>query len=131
MSEDMSVERLTGVYIKIRDARTALAAKFKAEDGELQEQLEQIKRALLDYCETNGLESARTTAGTFYRTVKTRYWTSDWESVYKFVIDQNIPELFEKRLNQTVLKELIEEDPDFALPGLNSDSEYVITVRKK
>ena len=82
MSEDMSVERLTGVYIKIRDARTALAAKFKAEDGELQEQLEQIKRALLDYCETNGLESARTTAGTFYRTVKTRYWTSDWESVY-------------------------------------------------
>jgi Zn/Cd-binding protein ZinT len=131
MSEDMSVERLTGVYIKIRDARTALAAKFKAEDGELQEQLEQIKRALLDYCETNGLESARTTAGTFYRTVKTRYWTSDWESVYKFVIDQNMPELFEKRLNQTVLKELIEEDPDFALPGLNSDSEYVITVRKK
>ena len=131
MSEDMSVERLTGVYIKIRDARTALAAKFKAEDGELQEQLEQIKRALLDYCETNGLESARTTAGTFYRTVKTRYWTSDWESVYKFVIDQNMPELFEKRLNQTVLKEIIEEDPDFALPGLNSDSEYVITVRKK
>ena len=131
MSEDMSVERLTGVYIKIRDARTALAAKFKAEDGELQEQLEQIKRALLDYCETNGLDSARTTAGTFYRTVKTRYWTSDWESVYKFVIDQNMPELFEKRLNQTVLKELIEEDPDFALPGLNSDSEYVITVRKK
>jgi Zn/Cd-binding protein ZinT len=131
MSEDMSVDRLTGVYIKIRDARTALAAKFKAEDGELQEQLEQIKRALLDYCETNGLESARTTAGTFYRTVKTRYWTSDWESVYKFVIDQNMPELFEKRLNQTVLKDLIEEDPDFALPGLNSDSEYVITVRKK
>ena len=131
MSEDMSVERLTGVYIKIRDARTALAAKFKAEDGELQEQLEQIKRALLDYCETNGLESARTTAGTFYRTVKTRYWTSDWESVYKFVIEQNMPELFEKRLNQTVLKELIEEDPDFAMPGLNSDSEYVITVRKK
>ena len=47
------------------------------------------------------------------------------------MIDQNMPELFEKRLNQTVLKELIEEDPDFALPGLNSDSEYVITVRKK
>lgn len=131
MPEDMSVDRLTGVYIKIRDARTALAAKFKAEDGELQEQLEQVKRALLDYCETNGLESARTSAGTFYRTVKTRYWTSDWESVYKFVIDNNMPELFEKRLNQGMLKELIDEDPDFALPGLNSDSEYVITVRKK
>lgn len=131
MSEDMSIERLTSVYIKIRDARADLAAKFKAEDGELQSQLEQVKRALLDYCDANGLESARTSAGTFYRTVKTRYWTSDWESVYKFVVDNNMPELFEKRLNQSVLKELIEEDPDFALPGLNSDSEYVITVRKK
>jgi hypothetical protein len=131
MSEDMSVERLTGVYIKIRDARAELAAKFKGEDDALQAQLDQIKRALLDYCDVNGLESARTSAGTFYRTVKTRYWTSDWESVYKFVIDNNLPELFEKRLNQGVLKELLEEDPDFALPGLNSDSEYVITVRKK
>jgi hypothetical protein len=131
MSEDMSVERLTGVYIKIRDARAELAAKFKGEDDALQAQLDQIKRALLDYCDVNGLESARTSAGTFYRTVKTRYWTSDWESVYKFVIDNNLPELFEKRLNQGVLKELIDEDPDFALPGLNSDSEYVITVRKK
>ena len=131
MSEPISIERLTATYIKIRDARTALAAKFKAEDGELQEQLEQVKRALLEYCDANGLESARTSAGMFYRTVKTRYWTSDWESVYKFVLDNNLPELFEKRLNQSVVKELIEEDPDFALPGLNSDSEYVITVRKK
>ena len=131
MSEAVSIERLTSAYIKIRDARTALAAKFKSEDGDLLEQLEQIKRALLEYCDTNGLESARTSAGTFYRTVKTRYWTSDWESVYKFVLENDMPELFEKRLNQSVLKELIEEDPDFALPGLNSDSEYVITVRKK
>ena len=131
MSEAVSIERLTSAYIKIRDARTALAAKFKSEDGDLLEQLEQIKRALLEYCDINGLESARTSAGTFYRTVKTRYWTSDWESVYKFVLENDMPELFEKRLNQSVLKELIEEDPDFALPGLNSDSEYVITVRKK
>ena len=42
MSEPISIERLTATYIKIRDARTALAAKFKAEDGELQEQLEQV-----------------------------------------------------------------------------------------
>jgi len=131
MSEAISIERLTTAYIKIRDARTELAAKFKAEDGALQEQLDQVKRALLEYCDTNGLESARTSAGTFYRTIKTRYWTSDWESVYKFVLDNNMPELFEKRLNQSVIKELVDEDPDFALPGLNSDSEYVITVRKK
>ena len=131
MSEAISLERLTATYIKIRDARTALAANFKSEDDDLQAQLEQVKRALLDYCDTNGIESARTTAGTFYRTVKTRYWTSDWESVYKFVLENAMPELFEKRLNQSALKELIEEDPDFALPGLNSDSEYVITVRKK
>lgn len=131
MADDVSVERLTRAYTKIRDARSALAAKFKEEDGALQAQQNEIKRALLDYCEANGVESARTASGTFYRTVKTRYWPSDWSAVYRFVVENNMPELFEKRLNQGVIKELLDEDPDFSLPGLNSDSEYVITVRKK
>jgi hypothetical protein len=42
MSEALSIDRLTAAYIKIRDARTALASKFKEEDGALQEQLEQV-----------------------------------------------------------------------------------------
>jgi len=130
MSEGITIDKLTAVYIKIRDARSQLKKKFDDEDAELREQQDQIKHALLDYCNEAGVESARTKAGTIYRTVKTRYWTRDWESLYAFVVQNNMPELFEKRLNQGEIKRLLEEDPESVPPGLNSDTEYVINVRK-
>jgi hypothetical protein len=41
----VQVDKLTRTYIKIRDKRTELAAKFKAEDDELREQLDLVKEA--------------------------------------------------------------------------------------
>lgn len=127
----MSVDKLTRVYIKIRDARAKLAADFKAEDDALNDQLSVVKRALLDYCTEHGVESVRTNEGIFYRTTKTRYWTSDWESMHKFILEHELPEFFEKRLNQSAVKEFLEENPEVVPPGLNTDVEYVVTVRKK
>jgi hypothetical protein len=133
MDEDtpVQVDRLTRLYIKIRDKRAALSAKFKAEDGALEEQLDLVKTALLDYCKAHGVDSVRTAEGLVYRTQKTRYWTSDWGSMHKFILENELPEFFEKRLNQGAVKEYLEENPESVPPGLNVDSEYVIAVRKK
>jgi hypothetical protein len=127
----VSVEKLTRVYIKIRDARAELAANFKKEDDDLKTKQDKIKRALLDHCKEHNVESVRTSEGLFYRSVKQRYWTSDWDSMNKFILDNEVPEFFEKRLNQTVVKQFLEENPDAVPPGLNVDSEYTISVRKK
>ena len=130
-TDGMTVDKMTRVYIKIRDARAALAAKFKDEDEALVEQLDVIKRALLNYCSEHGVESVRTEHGVFYRTTKTRYWTSDWESMHKFILEHELPEFLEKRLNQTAVKSFLDENPETVPPGLNTDVEYVVTVRKK
>ena len=130
-ADGMSVDKLTRVYIKIRDARAALKAKFEEEDTALTEQLDMIKRALLDYCTEHGVESVRTSEGVFYRTTKTRYWTSDWESMHSFILKHEVPEFFEKRLNQSAVKQFLEDNPEIVPPGLNTDVEYVVTVRKK
>lgn len=127
----VSVEKLTRVYIKIRDKRAELSANFKTEDDKLKEQQDKIKRALLDHCKEHNVESVRTSEGLFYRSVKKRYWTSDWDSMSKFILEHEVPEFFEKRLNQTVVKQFLEENPDVVPPGLNVDSEYTISVRKK
>jgi hypothetical protein len=125
------LEKLTKVYLKIKAKRSELSAQFKEEDADLQSQQDIIKGALLDHCKEHGVESVRTSEGLFYRTVKTRYWTSDWDSMYKFIDTHNVPEFFEKRLNQTNVKQFLEENPESVPPGLNVDSEYIIAVRKK
>jgi len=133
MAEDtpVQVDKLTRMYIKIRDARAALAANFKEQDAALTAQLDTVKDALLDYCKAHGVDSVRTQEGLVYRTQKTRYWTSDWASMHKFIMENGLPEFFEKRLNQGAVKEFLDENPEMVPPGLNVDSEYVIAVRKK
>ncbi len=124
-------EKLTRVYIKIRDEKAKLSAEYKEKEANLNQQMDKVKAALLDYCKDNGLESVKTSEGLFYRSVRTRYWTSDWEQMHKFVLEHVVPEFMEKRLNQTNVKTFLEENPDIVPKGLNVDSEYTISVRKK
>ena len=128
---EISLDKLTRAYIKIRDARAELTTAYKAKDEDLVGQMDAIKRALLDHCKEHGVDSVRTSEGMFYHTVKTRYWTSDWESMNQFIMEHVVPEFYEKRLNQTVMKQFLEENPHLMPPGLNVDSEYMVSVRKK
>lgn len=114
----------------MRDAKAKLAAEFKEQEDTLTAQMDQVKGALLDYCKEHEVESVRTASGLVYRSMKTRYWTSDWEAMHRFVVENNVPEFLEKRLNQTIVKSFLEENPEIVPPGINADSEYTITVRK-
>jgi hypothetical protein len=127
----LSAEKLTKIYLKIKAKRAELSAKFKEEDQELNAQLEQVKKALLEYCNDHGVDSVKTTEGLFYRSVKTRYWTSDWSAMYEFVLEHEVPEFFETRLNQSNVKQFLEDNPELVPQGLNVNSEYIIAVRKK
>lgn len=129
-TSDTPLDKLTRVYIKMRDAKSKLAAEYKEKDEDITSQMDQVKAALLDYCREHDVESVRTASGLVYRTTRTRYWTSDWEAMHRFVVDNNVPEFLEKRLNQSVVKAFLEENPETVPPGINADSEYTITVRK-
>lgn len=124
------VGKMTKAYIRIRDAKAALKLAYDTEDKKLVEQMDTIKRALLDHCKEHGVDSVRTPSGLFYRSLKTRYWTGDWEAMHAFIMEHRLPEFLEKRLNQTEVKAFIEANPETPLPAMNIDSEYSISVRK-
>ena len=125
-----SAESLAQTYIKIRHAREEAAKEFDERDQVLKEQQEVIKRSLLDLCKVIGADSIKTKFGTVTRTTKTRYWTSDWDEYNKFVVENNMPELFEKRIHQGNMKQLVEENPELLPKGVNTQSEYTITLRR-
>lgn len=129
--EDPQIKRLVRIYLKMKTRRDEISSAFKAEEAKLEEQMTVVKDALLEYCKTNGVEGARTTEGLFYRTVNSRYSTNDWSELGKFVVANNVPDLYEKRLNQGNVKQFLEEHPDKVLPGLVVDSKYTINIRRK
>ena len=125
------LDRLVSVYVKIRDNKLELAAEFKEKETELEAKLDKIKAALLEHCKATGTESVKTASGTFWRTQRKRFWTSDWGAMSKFIVDNEAVDLLEKRISQGNMRQFLEEHPELHPPGLNADNEYTITVRRK
>jgi hypothetical protein len=130
MTETISVDKLVAVYIKMRDKRAELLRDYEEADGAVKTQMEVVESKLLDLCKEIGVDRLGSKHGTVMRTVKTRYWTSDWESMHKFILEKKMPELLERRISQTTMKQLLEENPELMPVGLNTDSKYSVTIRR-
>jgi hypothetical protein len=130
-SAAIPLEKLVKTYIRINQVRAEIKARWEEEDKALKAKLDAIKGALLQHCKDHEVESVRTNEGTFFRTVKTQYWTSDWDSMNKFILENRIPDVLEKRIHQGNMKAWIEQNPDSIPAGLNITQEYSVTVRRK
>lgn len=128
--QDVKADELVLAYRKIRDAIHEKEEAHKQEIAGLKAQQEVISDALLALCNDQNLDSIRTAAGTVTRTTTTRYWTSDWESMYQFIKEQDAPYLLEQRIHNGNMRQFLEDNPEDLPIGLNADTKYVIRVRK-
>jgi len=128
---DAPIEKIVAAYIKMRDTKDALYKEYSSRASEIDEQMAILKGKLIEISKETGVTSFSTPNGVAYRTVKNRYWTNDWSSFYGFMRDHGTMELLEKRIHQANMKEFLENHPDAHPPGLNIDSEYEITIRRK
>jgi hypothetical protein len=124
------LDKLTAIYIKMRDAKDKLTADYKQQYADLEEQMTVLEAEMLEICKNMNADSIRTKAGTIIRSVKSRYWTNDWDSMYHFIKENDAYGLLEKRLHQTHMKEFLSENPNLLPMGLNVESEYTVVVRR-
>ena len=129
--DGISVDKLVRAYIKMREKREELTRTYDTEYESISEKMRLVKNALLDQMRSANVESIRTTEGLVYRTMSKKYWTSDWDNFYTFIMEHNIPQVLEKRVHQTNLKEFLENNPDLLPPGLNVHSEYSVTIQRR
>ena len=130
MQDTNYLTKATEVFIKIRDERAKLKKEWEDKDDKLKHQQDVIKKALLTHCNETGAKSVKTEAGTFYRSVKSNYFVTDWGSVYSFIKETSNPELLQGRLHQANLEQFFVDNPDTVIKGVQSNSEYSINVRK-
>ena len=131
MSEDtVPLDKLAKIYRKLRSKIADLTQEYDTQVEILKAQQEEIKNAMKDQMKALGVTSVRTPEGTVVLSVKTRYSTQDWDEFKKFVLAHEALELLEKRIAQTTMAQFLEENPGVVPPGLNTASEYDISVRK-
>ena len=124
------LDKLARVYRKIYTKVQELTLEYETQLEELKAKQDEIKNAMKDQMLASGSSSVRTDEGTIILSQKTRYYTDDWDSFKQFVVEHDALDLFEKRIAQKNMSTFLEENPGVVPAGLNSMSEYAVTVRK-
>lgn len=131
MNELVNTEDLVNAYLKIRGKREQLLRDYEEADRALKAEMAQLECALLDVCNSINADSIRTSHGTVMRKLNERFVCNDWDNFYQFVLENEAPQLLEKRIHQSNFKQFIgDNDNDGLPPGVNVLREYGVSIRK-
>lgn len=122
-----SADQLAKVYVKIRDKRREL----EKQAAELKEQETTLALEMLEICKAQGAQTIRTAYGTISRRTNKNYWTSDWDSFFKFVKEHDAFSVMFRRINSESMAQFLEENPDLLPPGLNADVTQTVVITKR
>lgn len=122
----LPMDRLTKIYMKIRRAIQEQEKQVET----LKAQQAEVAMAMKEQMRATGSTSMKTEYGTVMLSTKTRYYTNDWDGFKTFLLQNNALDLVERRIAQTNMAQFLEANPGLVPPGLNSDTEYTVSVRK-
>jgi len=129
MVEYNTIDEAVEDYRKIRDDLTERRREFKSIEASLKGTLEEISMWLRDKSDELGVDSFKTSAGTAYRTTKTRYSVADWNEFSSWVLDNEMLQCLEKRPAKLAVQEVVDETGEIP-PGLSFFAEVEMQVRK-
>ena len=128
--EPATLDRLAKVYIKIREVLSAENRAWEEREAYLKGQQAAIASEMKDRLNALGAKSAGTAYGTVTLKTTTRYYFQDWEAADKFIIEQQMPSLLERRVSQTKMAAFLAANPGVVPPSLNTMSELSVSVTK-
>jgi hypothetical protein len=127
----MNTESLVEAYITIRGQRDKLLREYEMADGALKADIHKLEMALLDICNAVNADSIKTAHGTVMRKVNERFFCQDWDGFYRYVLDNEAPQLLERRIHQGNFKEHMKDiNGDGLPPGVSVMREFGVSVRK-
>lgn len=124
------MDKLAKVYRRMQSRIQELTTQYESEIEDIKRQQDVVKIALKDQMLKLGVSSVRTDQGTVVLSTKTRYNTQDWDSFKEFIKEHDALDLLEKRIAQTNMATFLADNPSLVPAGLNSVTEYAISVRK-
>lgn len=124
------VQQAAARYKELRNQKSAIDAKAKAEAEGIKGELQQIEGYLLNFLNTSGLKNFGTDDATVYTEVTTQYQIGDKGALMQFIRDRQLPELLQARIASDTMKQYLENGNQLP-PGVSAVEERVVRVRAK
>jgi hypothetical protein len=129
-TDQVKLDKVTAIYVKIRDERSALKKAYEAEDLALKVQLETLDGFLLETLQTLGVESVRTKHGTVYQSVAVKPACGDWAAFYAWIAENDAFDALERRVKKSFMVDYMKDNKDELPPGITVLKEYTVTIRR-
>lgn len=123
------MDELASKYLQIREKKQELVNQHKEKVAQIDAILDKLEIAMLEELNNAGIESARTKAGTVYKTTLKRVGVADWDTVLDFIRQNKYWTMLERRVNKTAVEQWEIEEGSIP-PGLNIHSEIKVNVRR-
>jgi hypothetical protein len=121
-------DQLVKRYIQLRDKKEEMNKLLKDRLQPIAKEMDEIETQLKTFLDDNKMDSAKTEAGTFFKKTNTYVTVRDMEEVLTFVKENDAFELFEKKVNKTVVLDCLKEG--LAVPGVEVQTEIVVQIRR-
>jgi len=129
-TQKLTADKLASAFLNLRDTYYALKKENEEKEAALKEQMDVLQAEMNKLCEEQNATSIKTKSGTIIRSVSTKYYTTDWDSLYQFINTHQAPYLLEKRISNGAMRDFLEDHPDVFPMGMNTDRTYSVTVRR-
>lgn len=116
-------------YVKLRDKKKECDDAHSQRMAPLVAAMDQLEGAMLTMLNDTGQDSAKTAAGTVYRTTKQSASIADKDAFMRHVIGTEAWEFLDAKANVTAVAKTI-EDTGEPPPGVNWSSRVIVGVRR-
>ncbi len=125
------MDDLTERYVAIRAKKKALEAELAAKLEPLEAGLDALATAMLTKLHQEGAKSQATPHGTVYIATTSTAKIVDFEAMWQFAKENDVPEILQKRVSLSELEAYNESHPDAPVPGVVSEKIQSARVRAK
>ena len=116
-------------FVRLRDAKKTIQDKHKLELAPINDTLEKLEALFMRELALSNQDSAKTHAGTVYKTTKKTASLEDGEEFMRFVIGGEHWELLDRKANVTAVEEFLKENKALP-PGVKYTEVEEVGVRR-
>jgi len=122
-------EKRISQYVQLRDAKKLIQDKHKLELAPINDTMEKLEALFMRELALSNQDSAKSKAGTVYKTTKKTASLEDGDSFMSFVIGGEHWELLDRKANVTAVEEFLNENKALP-PGVKYTEVEEVGVRR-
>lgn len=128
MAEDL--EKRAEQFVKLRDLKTEMEERHKAELAPIKEAMEALKAVFAAGMDALNVDSVKTACGTVSFSSKSSAAVADKDAFWTYVVTTGKFELLDYKANVTAVKDHIENNQGNPPPGVNYSVFRDVNVRR-